>query len=502
MKHRITYFLHDPSEFDISQIEVKSDALSVDSLDAAKEHRITLGLSELPPELRRALSECYELHLRWTRPTPYYHVSPLLSRSSSGMHLFYTPQLGSSQNFFCSAFKQIFGDDLKCINPATTFTNVSILSERFATGASQQYHTMLSSLAELITYLSHKVCKGRDYACIKQMQSLSSAAYLDIDYDTISHALTFTAFWDSAPSSHGWTDKHSQLGPTHQTEVGILNSETPTEPEELKLGGFLTVIGEDDHPSPTLFAFPSRHQPLPQSSELDYRTAFRDPTGLHPVLQLIFPSSQLESPGESCALHTYLTLPSYLFIDKYQLSDPLFLASQNLVALHSIAGETDLEAPDWIIKTWGSAALLELSTSISTSASADEELTVSIPLHLRYLSPSNATLGQIQVPVPWPIVFWACVADEGTKMNVNPFDRVNLGYDGLFGPRTMFYHVPTAPTKILVQHVRVPILNLDDAQYVEIGTVFAIALGSLWVLWKLLRVWTGGYHENVSKKTQ
>ena len=36
----------------------------------------------------------------------------------------------------------------------------------------------------------------------------------------------------------------------NRIEVGVLANETPTEPEELSLGGFLTVIGEDEKPSP------------------------------------------------------------------------------------------------------------------------------------------------------------------------------------------------------------------------------------------------------------
>jgi len=31
-------------------------------------------------------------------------------------------------------------------------------------------------------------------------------------------------------------------------EVGLLVPEQPEEPEELKLGGFLTVVGEDEEP--------------------------------------------------------------------------------------------------------------------------------------------------------------------------------------------------------------------------------------------------------------
>jgi hypothetical protein len=193
-------------------------------------------------------------------------------------------------------------------------------------------------------------------------------------------------------------------------------------------------------------------------------------------------------PDATCALHTYLTLPSSIFGDKYQLSttDPLFLDSHNLVALRAVAGETDLEAPDWFVSHWGSNWLLELATP-AESEKSPEDWNVTIPLHLRYLRPSES--GYRSASVPWPVVFWACTAEDGTKMGVNPFDRVNLGWEGLFGTRTMFYQLHPSSDR-LVEEVEVPVLRLDgegffQSKIIELGTVIVIGLGSLWVLWKL-----------------
>ena len=36
------------------------------------------------------------------------------------------------------------------------------------------------------------------------------------------------------------------VGGKKKVEVGVLANEVPTEPEELKLGGWLTVVGEDE----------------------------------------------------------------------------------------------------------------------------------------------------------------------------------------------------------------------------------------------------------------
>lgn len=87
-------------------------------------------------------------------------------------------------------------------------------------------------------------------------------------------------------------------------------------------------------------------------------------------------------------------------------------------------------------------------------------------------------------------------------MGVNPFDRVNLGWEGLFGARTMFYQLHPAPAEgkdRLVEELDVPVLRLrEDAGFfqsktIELGTVVVVGLGLLWVLWKLgLVLWIAG----------
>lgn len=200
----------------------------------------------------------------------------------------------------------------------------------------------------------------------------------------------------------------------------------------------------------------------------------------------------LEPPEKTCKLHTHLTLPSYLFIDKYQFTDPLFLFSKNLKSLRSIAGATDLEAPNWVIPQWGSAALFELAIP---SASQREEASegkgdqweISIPLHLRYLPATNSS--HARVPVPWPVLFWACRAEEGTKMSVNPFDRLHLGYEGLFGPKTRFMHVPPIEngngSGRLVEWIDVPVLDLRKTAWVEWGTMGVVLVAFLGLSWVL-----------------
>jgi hypothetical protein len=354
------------------------------------------------------------------------------------------------------------------------------------------------------------MCHSSSKSCQRRVDFLREAAYIDFDFDTISHTLTISSFW----VSQTWDLSISNDGSNDRLEVGILSNEKPVELEELNLAGFLTVVGEDTKPSPTLFAFPARHHSLSAS----FSARFLKPTGLHPSLQLQISSPSPPSEPQTCALHAHLTLPRVIFADKYQLSDSLFLASKNLSALRHITSPVDLEAPEYAMSLWGSSVLLELAppSTQTSSTSEDPPWTAEIPLHLRYLPPTVS--GYSQVEIPWPVLFWACTAEEGTKFTINPFDRINLGYDGLFGPRTMFYHLsPKHPNKGQgsangnwtegYSVIDVPVMKQGYAGLVEIGTAAVISLGFGWVMWKLWLVWkTEGYgrHGNVKdeKKKQ
>jgi hypothetical protein len=219
------------------------------------------------------------------------------------------------------------------------------------------------------------------------------------------------------------------------------------------------------------------------------------------------PTHHVTPPDPTCKLHAYLTLPSALFIDRYQFSDALFLRSKNLVALHSLAGATDLEAPDWAIPQWGSAALFELvhpgpaELAESTGEQADDEWIVEVPMHLRY-QPANHHQN-VNVDVPWPVVFWACDADAGPAMAGNPFDRVHLGYEALFGSQTRFVHVEPADRGTLFARASVPTLAWDKTAWVEVGTVGTVVVAFLGLCWVLFgRSGRGGAGEREGKKTQ
>lgn len=334
-------------------------------------------------------------------------------------------------------------------------------------------------MAHFSDYVKKVLCFPDDDACLAELGRLDDANSLDISYDTISHALKFTIV-----SPYKKQRLHINSATGRRTEVGILAEDKPPnlEPYEIGISGLLAVLGQDSNPSATLFSFPSRHR----HASGTYSTRFLSPTGLHPTLQITIDSERPPLEDSYCSPHAYFTLPRYIFPDKYQLSDELFLASKNLTALRYVSQPVDLEAPEYVMRTWGSALLLELSPPTDA---LKQPWTAEVPLHLRYLPPAEG--GYQNRSVPYPAVFWACHAEEGTKFPTNPFERVNLGYDGLFGPRTVFFHVDPAPAvKQLQNTVIIPVLDAAKAAWVNTGTAAAIMLGFTWVLWKLFASYT------------
>ncbi|EME81833.1 uncharacterized protein MYCFIDRAFT_97860, partial [Pseudocercospora fijiensis CIRAD86] len=492
MRQRVTYLLARGAGVNPADITLEKDRVSfAEAHAAAKETRITVGLSELPKELQSTLGDFHELHIRLASRQNYHALVPTVSRVPSGLHIFFTPRHPGQETTLCSFLRQIVSEDIQCASSEATFSRPPVRSERFASASTYQFFHGSHHLPSISEHIRAHLCPGLPVGSevgqtCNFIAEAGSRAYIDYDYDVITHAVTITTLSSASSGQNrpGHAVAH-KIKPEDRLEVGILAPETPDEPEELKLGGYLTVVGDDDKPSATLFGFPARHHPLPDNDLTAYQVSFQAPTGLHPKLDIKFPAQHLQPPKDNCALHAYATLPASLFIDRYQLDDKLFMDSNNLVSLRALSGEQDLEAPNWVLKQWGSAALLELAHP-EQKASSTDDWTVTIPMHLRYVNGSSDTNKDGSVDLSWPVVFWACEAEEGLKMSTNPFDRVNLGYDGLFGPKTMFYHVPPSPTAgVLVERLSVPFLDPAKAEWVPLGTSIVVFVGFAWICFKL-----------------
>ncbi|KAH6624260.1 PIG-X [Chaetomium sp. MPI-SDFR-AT-0129] len=525
MRERITFIqkLGDSLEPSALTVDSRSGTINGPEIRAVREDRLTLAHPELPHELQTLTAGARDLHIRWVSTDVYGVVSPLLARLPPGFHLFYAPARAGaddlSSNELCLALGDIFGG-ISCTSLTESFTSLG--------DDSFQYYQGLDSLSQFIRYAKHRLCSPTDTSCSTRLDALSGAGSLDITWEAARNLLQITALWP-----YERQQIHATAQPPRRTEVGILSTDKPKtlEAHEIGISGLLTVLGQDSKPSPTMFTFPSRHR----DAESAFSAGFLNPTGLHPTLQLRLTSTHpppFSPSGDNsddndyttaaCHPYAYLTLPRGIFADKYQLSDPLFLASKNLSTLRHTTQPVDLEAPEYVLPQWGSAILLQLADpSPVPSLSSGSEWTAEIPLHLRYLAPSAGTGGYSAVSVPYPAVFWACEPGEDERESaaekfppMNPFEKTHLGYDELFAAGTVFWHVEpqpavTASSPSLVNEVRVPVLDLDRAEWVGAGTTAAVVIGFAWVVWRLAGVWKSGggnvvgeTREAKQKKTQ
>ena len=376
------------------------------------------------------------------------------------------------------------------------------------------YYQSLESLGDVAAYIQERYCASDVADCKLSLKHLQAAESLDIDYDASSRNFILRAYQSRSPSaSVGWSTSEQALEPG-RTEIGVLAAGDATIRDHLKFGGYLVVLRDEKKLSiilslshtvsilinaePTLFQFPSRHHG-PPSLNSTYKISFPKPSGLHPTLQIEMNPGTLTRPRttdpDSCTLHSYLTLPSAIFPDKYQLSNELLLQSLNIRRIQSISGYTDLEAPDYAVSSWGSSMLVELEVLSDETRKADNSWHANTPLHLRYLLPNNSKSGISSIEVPWPVVFWACTADDETgNFTRNPFDRTHLGYDVHFSEKTVFYHLqPESEDGRLMSILHVPVLNTgilgEDTRILELGTSFVVLTGWIWIVWLLFRGW-------------
>lgn len=354
--------------------------------------------------------------------------------------------------------------------------------DRFTHSTAFEFYQPLEHLGTLAKYATQHACTPSDHECHSRMRSLEEAVLVDFSYDAISQAAKLTVMWD-----HQQLPISVSAQPGHRVEVGLLTTNQGPHIGEHELGvaGLLTVLGEDKKPAPVMFAFPTRHS----QAETGFSSSFQSPMGLHPTLQLNIGSNKPPKEGTECSLHAHLTLPRTIFADKYQLEDELFLASKNLTALLYTSQPVDLEAPDYVMKPWGSSVLLELKPP--APGQGDEAFTAEIPLHLRYQAPEHG--GQRPLEVPYPAVFWACPAEDETGFTSSPFDRVNLGYDSLLDPQTLFWHLEPKPvpgSSRLMLGGQVPVLDLERSGSVAAVTAAVVLAGFAWVAWKLAVVYS------------
>ncbi|RDA93997.1 hypothetical protein CP533_4989 [Ophiocordyceps camponoti-saundersi (nom. inval.)] len=471
MRERVTLILgpEAASQIDPSALKVRPSGqeVAVGPLRSAvvRQHRLTLTLDELPADLGGILRGVEAVRLRWASEAVYDSLEPFCSRTSPGLWVSLTALTGDWR-------------------PLLAFTHANIGGR-----PSLVFYQLIDNLLPFTSWAERQFCRESDTVCHKLLQSFDAVS-LDISFDSSDDNLLRVA-------AHGALKEQEEeltvsASGNRRTEIGIFTKDEPPNigPFEMGLGGFLTVVGEHKEPSPTLFAFPSRHR----LSGASFSSAFLSPTGLHPTLQLNLSTDTL--PAEKalaatgdveCKPYAHLTLPKAVFADRYQLQDELLLASKNLTALRHSSRPVDLEAPEYATKTWGSTVLLELAPPAPRTG---KPWSAQVPLHVRYLRPTAT--GYADVQVPYPAVFWACSSpsqDALPNFANNPFDRLHVGYDSLFDlDRTTFWHVsPVVAAGVgdvdrLVNSLTVPTLGKGAEAVVRLGTTAVVCLGFAWVL--------------------
>ncbi len=149
------------------------------------------------------------------------------------------------------------------------WTRPSVLSERFSSSATYQYFQYSRVRRILDATFVQRLLGDKatdDEAARLRVQELDHADYTDVDFDAISSTITLTAVWSPVASAENFNStrrasgKIRGSGANQRIEVGVLHPEKAKEPEELSLGGFLTVIGDNDHPSTySVFVSRARH---------------------------------------------------------------------------------------------------------------------------------------------------------------------------------------------------------------------------------------------------
>jgi len=122
-------------------------------------------------------------------------------------------------------------------------------NEGSTTASNTHHHYSLEPpLGVQIPALGDKLCPHTDDACHQLIKAVPSASYFDIDFDQSTDIMTINMYWANGRSNQAWNEVVDF--PHHErVEVGVLNRESTEERDEIKMGGWLTVLGHDLKPS-------------------------------------------------------------------------------------------------------------------------------------------------------------------------------------------------------------------------------------------------------------
>lgn len=169
--------------------------------------------------------------------------------------MFFTPRNDGFVDL-CPMIQRLFGEEVKCYGVRESFSRPPVLSERFAGSATWQFYSVLPSLEHFAERLKAVFCAKADslkvkLACEGEAESLEYAQGMDVDFDVVGGVLTVTGVWGPDAKRDGGgkaitSRSVAKLREDEVIEVGVLQGEKAEEAEEMSLGGYLAVLGEDE----------------------------------------------------------------------------------------------------------------------------------------------------------------------------------------------------------------------------------------------------------------
>lgn len=143
----------------------------------------------------------------------------------------------------CPLVQKLFGDNIKCVSQKESFSQAP--NAISSTSQTTQFHHNLSSIDRFVAFLRSSVCDLTDIQCADSISHVSLADSIAIDYDSAADTITLSTFWSQPHSETAWTEDIGIIGSSEKVEVGILSNEKSIDPEDLTLGGYLAVVGQD-----------------------------------------------------------------------------------------------------------------------------------------------------------------------------------------------------------------------------------------------------------------
>ncbi|KAG4304530.1 hypothetical protein PORY_001923 [Pneumocystis oryctolagi] len=170
----------------------------------------------------------------------------------------------------------------------------------------------------------------------------------------------------------------------------------------------------------------------------------------------------------NCSLYVLYYLPKFVFVDK---------RFSNLKRIHFIRGETDLEAPSWKLKKWGSILLAEV-----VSNHVNNSFFVDLPIHLRYSSPEKQMFYTSHLPLPTS--FFSCQLIQATTQT--PLISNWKLLHQYFQKNSTFYFLHNSNYNDSFMTIHIPVVNSDHILLVQFISFLFIFISFVYISSKII----------------